>query len=76
MCTKIEWQKVLHVSQLGSCVEETDIQRILHQVKSQIPNIVSVLVTRMTTDDERAELKCALQTWISQKKKTQLGVHS
>ena len=52
------------VSQLGSCVEETDIQRILDQLEPSIPK----LVTRKTTADDRAELKRALQVWRCQKK--------
>ena len=57
------------VSQLGSCVEETDIQWILHQLEpASIPNIVAKLVPHSTTADDRTELKCFLQDWISQKK--------
>ena len=56
------------VSQLGSCVEEIDIQWILHQLEPSIPKIVAELVTHRTTADDRTELKCFLQDWISQKK--------
>ena len=56
------------VSQLCSCVEETDIQRILHQLEPSIPKLAAVLVTHRRTADDRIELKCFLQDWISQMK--------
>ena len=54
------------VSQLGNCVEETDIERILHQLEPSIPKIVAALVMHRTTADSGAELKRALEDWISQ----------
>lgn len=51
------------VSQLGSRVEEIDIQRILYKLE---PSIVVKLVTRRATADDRAKIKSALQDWIRQ----------
>lgn len=59
------------VTQLGSCVEETDIQWILHQLEPSIPKIAVALVTAddcRPTADDRTDIKGFLQDWISRKK--------
>ena len=59
------------LSQLDSCVEETDIQWILHQLEPSIPKISMVLVTAddcRPTADDRSTVKGFLQDWINHKK--------
>ena len=59
------------VTQLGSCVEETDIQWILHQLEPSIPKIAAALVTAddcRPTANDRTDIKGFLQDWISRKK--------
>ena len=52
------------VSQLGSCVEETDIEQILTQLKKYLPKLVAGLVTEKSTDDNRTKMRRFLETWI------------
>ena len=57
------------VSQLGSCVEEADIDKILNQLGGSIPQFVTQLVTqRSNTDNDRAELQAFLKDWINNRK--------
>ena len=51
------------VSQLGSCVEETDIKQILTQLRKYLPELVAGLVTERSTDDNRAKMRRFLKSW-------------
>lgn len=56
------------VSQLGSCVEEAEIEEILNQLGESIPEFVTQLVMQRSTDDDRAELQAFLKNWIKSRK--------
>ena len=56
------------VSQLGSCVEKTDIEQILTQLKTYLPELVADLVTKRSTDDNEAKMRRFLKSWIDSKK--------
>ena len=56
------------VSQLGSCVEETDIDQILTELATYLPELVAGLVTERSTDDNRAKMGRFLKSWIDSNK--------
>ena len=56
------------VSQLGSCVEETDFEQILTQLKTYLPELVADLVTKRSTDDNEAKMRRFLKSWIDSNK--------
>ena len=56
------------VSQLGSCIEETDIEQILTELRKHLPKLVASLVTKGSTDDNRAKMRRFLKYWIDYKK--------
>ena len=56
------------VSQLGSCVEETDIEQIVTELKTYLPELIAGLVTENSTDDDRTKMRRFLETWTQLKK--------
>ena len=56
------------VSQLGSCVEETDIDQILTELATYLPELVAGLVTGRSTGDNEAKMRRFLKSWIHSNK--------
>ena len=56
------------LSQLGSCIKETDIDQILTQLRTYLPELVAGLVTERSTDDNRTKMRRFLKSWIDSNK--------
>lgn len=56
------------VSQLGSCVKKTDIEQILTQLTTYLPELVASLVTERSTGNNRTKMRRFLKSWIMCKK--------
>ena len=52
------------VSQLGSCIEETDIEQILIRISKYLPKLVAGLVTKRSTGDNKAKMRRFLKSWM------------
>ena len=56
------------VSQLGSCIKETDIEQILNELRKYIPKLVAGLVTARSAGHSKPKMRHFLKSWIESNK--------